>query len=540
MSYKVLPFLWFGHSQERDHEKVGIYLQYLPTTTTTSTTTTTTTLEEAPPVAVAVDASFALRLLGGSRQALAFSPFLPETNNAIATTTASTAILRRPSRRRVDLEFRSGMRFVDLSHTKLADGQANDFGAHLLPTASLGPFLGVRNDDDDNEPVQIKVSIEIHGVLSSSSTNDVGQRELLPVARLSGWKLFDRAFADIRQGEEPIRNDQEEEGASTIYTSSHNRYSIVRERVRTGRIVVPLLRRLSERPRMFQLGVYPGVEYRILRIADPSTDQDVFYHQPGADYELKPIYPLVSQLERPWPVRVNERDIPTLYTSNMYNAVSAIGSLFTAVTGLGTAFLISQAISLFFIPSRSMDPTLQVGDVLLVDKVTPRLFQTHHRGEIVLFHPPERLQEIVNQRTGNGGGASGLSDRDLFVKRVAAEPGDRFQVVDKKGTVRVNGNEPSVRRDLCTAEPLRLIEQYIQPTSEKDGMVIGKGSVAVLGDCSSVSIDSRVWGLLSNRDIVGRPIARIWPLSRFGTIPDLPPSLSTTMVDTPTQENHWE
>ena len=105
------------------------------------------------------------------------------------------------------------------------------------------------------------------------------------------------------------------------------------------------------------VSIPPGVEYRMLRMADPDTDQDVFYHQPGADYELKPIHPLVSQLERPWPVRVKERDIPTL---------SALGSLCTAVTSLGTACLISHAISLCFIPSRSMDPTLQIGDVLLV------------------------------------------------------------------------------------------------------------------------------------------------------------------------------
>lgn len=95
------------------------------------------------------------------------------------------------------------------------------------------------------------------------------------------------------------------------------------------------------------VSIPPGVEYRMLRMADPDTDQDVYYHQPGADYELKPIHPLVSQLERPWPVRVKERDIPTLYTTNRYHAVSALGSLFTAVTSLGTACLISQAISLF-------------------------------------------------------------------------------------------------------------------------------------------------------------------------------------------------
>jgi signal peptidase I len=286
------------------------------------------------------------------------------------------------------------------------------------------------------------------------------------------------------------------------------------EEVRVGIVVVPALRRLAERPLMFQKGAYPGVEYRILRIMDPVTNQDLFYSQPGAEYDIKPVYPLVSALERPWPVRVNERDIPKLYTQNMYNGLSAIGSLFLAVSGLVTAFAISQAVSFFYIPSSSMDPTMQIGDWLLVDKVTPRLpmIGKKHVGDVVLFHPPEQLREIVARSGGR------LSERDLFVKRIAGLPGDTLSV-EKSGAVRINNQTPKVRRDLCKAEPLKLIEQYIEPS---EGMVVGPGQVAVLGDCSSVSIDSRVWGPLPETSIVGRPIVRLWPPSRFGAISDLP------------------
>ena len=44
---------------------------------------------------------------------------------------------------------------------------------------------------------------------------------------------------------------------------------------------------------MFQMGVYPGVEYRLLWIVDPVKEKDFFYSRRGIDYELKPIYPLV-------------------------------------------------------------------------------------------------------------------------------------------------------------------------------------------------------------------------------------------------------
>jgi len=276
---------------------------------------------------------------------------------------------------------------------------------------------------------------------------------------------------------------------------------------------------------MFQMGAYPGVEYRILRIIDPKTDQDLFYSRPGADYELKPIYPLVSELERPWPVRVNENDIPRLFTPTMYNTVSAIGSLFTAGTGLLFAFVVSLAVSLFFIPSRSMDPTLLVGDVILVNKVTPRvaslLGQPPKPGDIVLFHPPDKLQEIVKKAGGRA-----VSDRDLFVKRVAAKAGDEVSV-DKQGNVRINGKPDTGNRNLCTAEPLRLIERYIEPSS----YIVPKGNVLVLGDCGSVSVDSRVWGPLSTSEIVGRPIVRLWPTPRFGEIPALPTADPTLWTD---------
>lgn len=428
MSYKVLPI--FG----AEEEKVGIYLQYLHKEGQGS-----------------VDASFGLRLMG-----------------------------RQVSGRRFDLEWRSGMRFVAEGEGKLAEGTANDFGAHLMQTILLSDFLG------DDEPLSVQVSVILHERPLQVTTGNGENLE----PKLPG------SFGNLELVPRDIRGRKD----------SHDM-----EQVRVGRVVVPILQRLEQRPRLFELGAYPGVEYRILRIVDPETEQDLFYSRPGADYELKPIYPLVSQLERAWPVRVNEREIPSLLTPVMYNAVSAAGSLFTAITGLLAAFVISQAVSLFFIPSRSMDPTLQIGDVLLVDKVTPRLLHNHHVGHVVLFHPPDKLQDIVSRSGGK------VTDRDLFVKRVAAEPGDSL-TIEQSGAVKVNGKDTGGNRDLCAVEGSRLIQQYIQPTTT----VIGKNEVGVLGDCSAVSIDSRVWGPLPTTDIVGRPLVRLWPLDRFGGIPDLP------------------
>jgi signal peptidase I len=160
-----------------------------------------------------------------------------------------------------------------------------------------------------------------------------------------------------------------------------------------------------------------------------------------------------------------------------------------------------------------MDPTLEVGDVLLVDKVTPRLFRgtaSQKVGDVVLFHPPQKLQEIVS-RSGAG---KPLGDRDLFVKRIAAVAGD-VVTVRANGQVLVNDRADGRNRDLCAGPG---VESYLEPGN----LELKPGEVAVLGDCARVSIDSRVWGPLPSGDIVGRPLLRLWPISRFGSIPSLP------------------
>eukprot|EP00977_Amphora_coffeiformis_P023230 scaffold12617_cov172-Amphora_coffeaeformis.AAC.4 len=439
-------------------EKVGVYLQYLPRKDQQDTV---------------VDATFALRLRGNQAD--------------------------RPS---FDVEWRAGIRFVPLERTNLRGGQANDFGAHLLRTVMMDDLLGVSEKDYTDpkfdKPVDCQVEVYLHpppvvhdkSAPAGSSSAD-GTNESMISRGLGVMQMEDLRAVSNSDGE-PLR---------------------------VGQVVVPILRKLQQRPDMLRWGAYPGVEFRILRMVDPRTGADVFYHRPGVAYELKPIYPLVPQLERPWPVRVPETQIPKLITAVQYNTISAVGSLFTAVTGLATAFLISQMISVFFIPSRSMEPTLQVGDVLLVEKVTPRLLpQTIQTDQVVLFHPPNALQDIVSRSGGR------ITDRDLFVKRVAAsQPGDVLRVTTA-GDVQINGQTPTGRRDLCTAEPLRLIERYITAGDK----VVQPGQVAVLGDCASVSVDSRVWGGLPKQDIVGRPLFRIWPLERFGKIGNLP---TATQVD---------
>ena len=417
--------------------------------------------------------------------------YLPESDESTVDATFSLRMKgRQASGPRFDVEWKAGMRFV--KNGSLREGTASDFGAHLMLTDRLEDFMGAT--ENGCSPLQVQVSLTVHPEDSTVHTT--------LVERESGGSALSSILDDIRR----VRNER-----GLPVAGVHNT-----EKVRVGKVVVPILENLRQRPRMFEQGVYPGVEYRIMSISDPKGN-DVFGSVPDGVYALKPIYNLVEQLERPWPVMVKEVDIPKLYTANMYNVVSAIGSLLTATFGLATAFAVSQMVSIFLIPSRSMEPTLAIGDVLLVEKVTPRVLKNNnHVGDVVLFNPPNPLQEIVK---ANGGR---IGQRDLFVKRVAAEPSDDVDV-NERGEVSVNGDLLTDKRDLCEAEPLRLIEKYIQAGKTE----VPDDNVFVLGDCSSVSIDSRVWGALPEDQIVGKPLLRLWPLSRFGSIPNLEKMVET-------------
>lgn len=415
--------------------------------------------------------------------------YIPPTRDSCVDVTFSLVLKGKQQKgRKFDLEWSSGMRFVSPEYTQLRGGQANDFGTSIMQPQLLPFFLGVDENDSFSDGVlDVEVKMKIHQVHSYQS-------------------LLDKA--DDKAGLVPkdIRTLQD----GTPRTERHDT-----EKVRVGKIIVPVLKTISERERMFSLGCYPGVEFRIMRIFDEEGNE-IFGSQPGADYEIRPIYPLVQQLEREWPVRVTEAEIPTMLTQTMYNFVSAVGSLFTAVAGLGTAFAISLAISLYFIPSKSMEPNLKVGDVLLVEKVSSKLTNGSllKTGDVVLFRPPSRLQDVIV-----ASGAKRIDDRDLFVKRIAAESGDVTKV-DTTGSVFINGAKAEGNRGLCDTEPLRLIEKYIDPREEK----VPAGDIFVMGDCSDVSVDSRVWGTLSKKEVIGRPLLRLWPPARFGAIPDLPSS----------------
>ncbi|MCM1981984.1 signal peptidase I [Lyngbya confervoides BDU141951] len=142
-----------------------------------------------------------------------------------------------------------------------------------------------------------------------------------------------------------------------------------------------------------------------------------------------------------------------------------------------------------YIPSGSMEPTLQVNDRLLIDKLSYD-FTAPHRGDIVVFNPTPELERE--------------NFHEAFIKRVIGLPGDRVEV--SGGLVYVNGQA--------------LSEKYIadQPKYQWGPVTVPAQDYLVLGDNRNNSYDSHYWGFVPRQDIVGKAVARFWPLDRLGTV----------------------
>ena len=163
----------------------------------------------------------------------------------------------------------------------------------------------------------------------------------------------------------------------------------------------------------------------------------------------------------------------------------------------------------FFIPSPSMEPTLQEGDRVLVNKI-PYYFHDPRRGDIIVFENPN--PEAVEDRGVVSGFFHWLfqglgfqqPENEDFIKRVIGLPGD--VVMARHGDVWVNGE--------------KLKEPYLtQTTRAFTQKTVPAGTLFVMGDNRGNSLDSRFGlGFVPIDKVIGKAFIRIWPPSRFGLL----------------------
>jgi signal peptidase I len=163
-----------------------------------------------------------------------------------------------------------------------------------------------------------------------------------------------------------------------------------------------------------------------------------------------------------------------------------------------------------YIPSGSMEPTLQVNDRVLINK-TAYFFSAPKRGEIVLFNPPETLLDL---------GASGA-----FIGRLIGMPGDRIEVRNQR--LLVNGNALKESYVADGSQNFSVEACYFDGTTPflATPQTIPAGHYLTLGDNRDNSFDGRCWGLVPQGKIMGKATTVFYPFNRYGDIP-LPSYLS--------------
>lgn len=165
----------------------------------------------------------------------------------------------------------------------------------------------------------------------------------------------------------------------------------------------------------------------------------------------------------------------------------------TAVCGLAIAAGFHTFVAeVRYIPSESMTPTLQVGDRIVIEKLSYR-FRSPQRGEIVVF---SATSELRSQNL-----------KDDLIKRVIGLPGDTIRV--QSGKLFLNSK--------------RITEPYLQesPNYNYGPTVVPPNQYFVLGDNRNHSYDSHLWGFLPKQNLIGHAAFRFSPLESAGLLAKL-------------------
>lgn len=201
-----------------------------------------------------------------------------------------------------------------------------------------------------------------------------------------------------------------------------------------------------------------------------------------------------------------------------YRPVRRIGFLgWLAVIALAVVlnnslnYLVRQSFDSFKVPTGGMSPTIIPGDHLFADRLSYR-FRKPKRGDIVVF----RTRGIAT-----------LPPDTLYIKRIAGLPGERVRI--EPPFLMVDGQEviePAIFRTISNesdgyagfrpaAHPGPPGALLSRPTDE---IALGPGEYFVLGDNTRSSLDSRYWGAVPERNIVGKVTRIYWPFTRINAL----------------------
>ncbi len=148
----------------------------------------------------------------------------------------------------------------------------------------------------------------------------------------------------------------------------------------------------------------------------------------------------------------------------------------------------------FIVRGASMEPAFQDGEYLIIDELS-YLLRPPVRGEVIVFRYPQDPSQF-------------------FIKRIIGLPGE---------TVIIENGSVAIQND-AYPNGVVLEESYLLPslqTAPNMHTALNKGEYFVLGDNRFKSSDSRQWGILKEKFLVGRTFLRLWPVAEFGIVANL-------------------
>ena len=142
----------------------------------------------------------------------------------------------------------------------------------------------------------------------------------------------------------------------------------------------------------------------------------------------------------------------------------------------------------FFVNGQSMEPNFHDGDYLIVNEIGYRL-DDPKRGDTIVFHYPNDPSQF-------------------FIKRVIGLPGEKVEIKNKEITIYNKDNPDGLALDeFYLSKNAVILKDYSQELKNDEYYVLGDNRIA--------SSDSRIWGVLEKRYIVGKVWVRAWPFSDF-------------------------
>jgi signal peptidase I len=204
--------------------------------------------------------------------------------------------------------------------------------------------------------------------------------------------------------------------------------------------------------------------------------------------------------------------------------VTSKSSIIELVLIVAVALGLALAIQAFLvkpyrIPSGSMEPTLAIGQRVLVNRVGSDLSEPHV-GEIAVFHPPEGAEQeqcgptphVV--RIGGAACSAPVPQKSSvnFIKRVVAGPGDEIYISEGHAYLKEPGKSKFVKEH----DPYIKECGEVQECNFTKPIKIPPGHWFMMGDNRGESDDSRFWGPVPTGWIIGGAIATYWPPDRIG------------------------